>query len=466
MKKLGNILFVLDDRLSREKTKSLLRTLLAFRTFANVDIVEGPVSEEEVLKKVQAKIPQLILAPWHRYLTWPRVEAVYGLTRTSGPTFAGYFVDPVQPEELGDRADQRLRAILLDFGALDAAQSSVLVRALIVDQQRAGLTPLLEPTANIYCENWYGQQGMGMRLDAALAIPEINEHGWTKVSNALRVSLLSLWSLVYEEGPGKSEFAQAISGNTPKAYFQMAADRNSLLLRLGFSMSNWTQKDLLARFFPTKENPFSPAQLLRRSTDFIRVHQFPESNEIEIVAGFLSPESANRPIEALRSVWIEPLTNKLLKEPFFEAPNPNSKQLKALPTPQPQDSRVRLESSNTRINERVVVEAAAKIRELKEAVAKRDEQIRELKSGGVGTSQPLPPPDAEALLEAFQSRFFDAQFQIRQLELQIVQFESKGARPEQIEDLRLKIAALTSREQSWIKKLASTIEEYRKMKRH
>ena len=95
----------------------------------------------------------------------------------------------------------------------------------------------------------------------------------------------------------------------------------------------------------------------------------------------------------------------------------------------------------------------------------RDELIQELRSGGVSTAPALPAPDADALLEAFQQKYFETRYQIRQFEIQIQDIEKNGANPEQIELLRLKIAKLHAQETNWVKKLAITIETYRAAKK-
>jgi hypothetical protein len=99
--------------------------------------------------------------------------------------------------------------------------------------------------------------------------------------------------------------------------------------------------------------------------------------------------------------------------------------------------------------------------ELKQKVLEKEDTIRELRSGGVGTAPPIPPADAEALLEAFQNRYFEAKFQIRQFELEIEALESKKASPQEINTLRLKMEALLNREKAWIKKLLITLEAYK-----
>lgn len=462
-KKLGTILFVMDERLSREKATLLARTIHTLRQIADVQLLAGHIDEDSLVKKLEEQTPQLVLAPWYRYLNWSRVEAFYGLTRTSGPTFAGYFCDRVEGFELGGEADH-LRTILLDFGGMTAGETTVLVRALMKDTQRSGILPLLAAGTPVYCENWYSGQGLGLRMDAVLGLPEIANQEWAHRVNSIRIAMTSLWSLIYDEGPGKSEFHQQITINSPKAYFQVAADRRCLVLRLCYSMPTWSPKEAVSVFWPRQENPTHPAQLLLRFADFVRVHRITETTDVEVVAGFFNSAVADRAPNQLHSIWIEPITAKLVTEIPYEAPSPSTPHLKPLPTIALNDPKLRSEHGE-KARERFIVEAAVKIRELKTALSDRDQLIKELKSGGVGTSAPLPPPDAETLLEAFQERFFDARFQIRQFELQIAEMERSGATQQEVEALRVKMNVMAQRLQSWIAKLGATIESFREAKK-
>lgn len=467
-KKSGSIFFVMDERLSREKSTLLARTINALRTIADIHVITGGISEEDLLKKLEEKTPQLVLAPWYRYLAWSRVEAFYGLTRTSGPTFAGYFCEPLLPYELGETADH-LRAILLDFGSLSPSEVTMLVKALLSDTRRAGLLPLLESGTTVYCENWYSGQGLGARMDTLLSLPEIANSDWSRRGNAIRVCMNALWSLIYDDGPGKSDFHQAITPSSPKAYFQVAADRRLLTLRLCYTMPAWGPKEALTAFWPDKKKFAAAPQLLLRFADFVRVHRITENNDIEIVAAFLSsrvqPET-DAAADAVRTLWIEPLTARLVSEVPFESPSPVAPHLKPLP-PIPGAGEPKLHARSAQgAQERFIMDAAVKIRDLKKLLTERDEMIRDLRAGGVGTAQPLPPPDAESLLEAFQERYFEARFQIRQFEIQIHQMESRGVTPQEIETIRLKMQALANREQAWIRKLAQAIEAYREAKRN
>src|SRR5689334_17435612 len=109
----------MDDRLSREKTHIVARALNLLRQEAQLEILPGETTEVQLLAKLQAPdAPQYhaILAPYHKYLGWTRLEAHLGLTRSTGPAFAGYFADPLSLKDLGAVRDGA-RSTLLDFAS-------------------------------------------------------------------------------------------------------------------------------------------------------------------------------------------------------------------------------------------------------------------------------------------------------------------------------------------------------------
>jgi hypothetical protein len=465
---LGTIAIVVDDRLSRDRRGFLSRVIHAVRGFAKVQIIHGETTQEQLIERLKTESYALVLAPWHRYFAWSKIEAFYGLTRSSGPTFAGYFCESIQPYEVADQADQ-LRAILLDFVNLSASESAILIRALMKDSTRSGIRPLLDPSKSIYCENWYFGQGLGNRIDTVMTLPEIAGSEWNLRATPIRLILGALWSLIYEEGPGKSELTQATTGGkSPRAYFQLGCDGRALVFRLCYTMPSWSAKDALSNFWPNATRPTAASQLLGKYADFLRVHTINENSDVEVVVGLFNSAAAEKAHGQLHTIWIEPLSAKMVSEVPFEVPSPTAKHLKPLPSIVPPEVKSRATESaeeTLRAKERFIFDSAVKIRELKRLLDERDELIRDLKAGGVGTSAPLAPPDAESLLEAFQERYFEARYQIRQFEIQIMEMEKMGATPQEVETLRLRMATLTAREQIWIRKLASTVESFRTARR-
>jgi hypothetical protein len=497
---------MVDERLSRERGAILTRVINSLRQFAKVELLGGSITEDQLLKKMETTNYDLVLLPWYRYLSWSRAEAFWGLTRTSGPTLAGYFCEQLLPYEIGEHAEH-LRGIFLDFANLQTAEVHTIFKSLYKDVHRSGIKPLIDPDAKIYVEHWYGNQGLGTRTDSVLGLSEFQDPAWAKRSSSMRICLSALWSLIYEEGPGKTELNQLTTANVPKAYFQIAADREVAVFRLGYSIPNSSPKDAIAVFWPNPKLPAAPAQLLLKYADFVRVHSVAGTNDIEVVVGFFPSAVAEQAHGQVHTLWVEPIAANLFTEPFFEAPGPNSPRLRPLPhggahVKDPRENNIRsvpstpVQNQNSGFTQRPSAQnqnsgltprptttttavpvapfaaasaspsandeqPTAKIIELQSIIQKREATIQELKSGGVSTAQPLAPPDPESLLEAFQERYFDAKYQIRQLELEIVALEKRNATPEEINNLKQKMAALANREASWIKKLASTIETFR-----
>src|SRR3954469_16598766 len=127
--RMRTIAFVVDERLSRQRGAILTRVVNSLRTFAKIELIGGRISEDELVQRLEAQPFDLVLAPWYRYLSWSKVEGFFGLTRSSGPTFAGYFCESILPYELGEQAEH-FRAILLDFCNLDTHAIKLLVRSL------------------------------------------------------------------------------------------------------------------------------------------------------------------------------------------------------------------------------------------------------------------------------------------------------------------------------------------------
>jgi hypothetical protein len=384
------------------------------------------------------------------------------MNRTSGPTFAGYFCEPIPFFQVIDLTS-RSRKIILDFHYLSPAELTLLMRSLILDTQRAGLRPLVDAQTPLYCESWYGNQGQGTRIDHVLALPEIAKSEWIKRAPEIRILLSALWGMIYEEGPGKSETAASAIQRTPKAYFQIAASGQCLVFRLYYyTVPQCLPKDAVKLFSPDKSAPSKASQLLLRYSDFVRVHTIQETSDIEIVVGLFPSAPSEKAHDFVHTLWIEPLSARLISEPPYEAPSPANPHLRALPTVSAPDNKPRLVPTDpSGAKDRAIIDATSKIKDLRKKIEERESMIRELRSGGVGTAPPLPPPDAEGLLEAFQQRYFDARFQIRQFEVQIQEIEKKGGSPKEIQTLRLKMEALINREKAWIKKLVGTLETYK-----
>lgn len=467
-RKLGTIALVMDERISREKSQILMRAVNALRAHAQVLLLGGGTTEDELIRKMEDQPLSVVLVPWHRYLTWTRAEAFFGLSRTSGPCYAGYFAEPVRPGELGEPADYQ-RAMLFDFANLSVSEMLALIRAAAVEPARSGIRPLLEPTTPVYCENWFGAAGHGARMESILALPELAIPTWQPRAAAVRIVLQALWSLVYEEGSGKGELPQSIWAKSPRAYFQFAADRRAMVLRLCTPMISWNPKAAIQAFWPDPRRPTAAAQLLTRYADWVRVHVVSETTDIEVTAGFLPGAPADRAPESMRTLWIEPIAPQLVTEIPFEAPGPQAPHLRPLPgAPTPgrplgAGTNPLSESDEKAARERFIFNAAVKLRELKAALDDKEHQLQELRMGGIGTAAPLPPADAESLLHAFRERCRDVAADIRRVETELREAERAGGKA--VETLRARLASLHHQERDWVDLLERALQSLRHARR-
>ncbi len=434
----------MDNRISREKAGILSRSIAPLRQHFSLEVIQdNDTNEEKLHQKLQENVPHLVLAPHYRYTEWHRIEGLLGGSRNAGPTFAGYSCEALP--FFSPPVAHPTRGIHLDFHGLHPKEIFLLVHALAHERMRTGLKPLLSPRTPLYCENWYDAQGhQGNRIDTVLRLSEIEGH-WKKHGSSIRILLSALWSLFYEEGPGKAHLSQ-----TPKAYFQIGADAQCLGMRLYYrTATHFSVKDALKQFQPDSSVPSTrAAQLLLKYSDFLRVQVISENSEIEVVAGLFQTSPAETFADQKHSVWIDQISVKLVDESPFAAPSPQDPDLRPLVTSFTQESKPL-----------VLHEVKNKIIELKHKVQAQDHLIQTLKSS---SPSPAVPSDIEGILEAFQKKYFDAKYQLHQIETQIQAIEKEGTHPAELKDLRLKMEALAHREKAWIKKIMETLQAFRK----
>jgi hypothetical protein len=474
--KLGPLAFIMDARLPREKAGLLTRSINLMRTFAQVEVFRGDIDEKDFLKHLEKHSFQVILAPWYLYRNWTRVEAHLGRLRTSGSTFAGYFCEQVTPAELGEFPDL-LRAILLDFAHLNSGEINRLIRALLVDTSRTGILPLVHPGTTVYHDKWHRGGSFGAWVDGVFSIPELKDRDWMDRPNTIRTILCALWSLIYDEGTGKKELSTGATQKTPIAFTQIAADEIGLFFRLCYAVPLWTPKKALETFMPDPTRPTAAAQLLLKYGDFLRVQTISETSDVELVVGLFKSAPADEVPNGVHTIWIDTSTGDLVTEGPRDEPRIDDVQYRILAKPLTQEeatasSAAASDPDPIGVDETYVREAAKKIGALKELLVERDRLIEELKSGGVSSGtlsaadKSRKALDYEELVNAFQERYFETRFQIRQFEVKITELEAQaihGLGAEKLseaQELKLAMDGLIQREEEWIKRMSTTLDVF------
>lgn len=464
----GKFAFILDDRLSRERLHLLTQLINALRRMGQIDLLKATTTEDEILQKLETIPYRLILSPWHKYLSWAKLEAFHNQNKTSGFATAGYFADQMYTETMPEPI-KTPRSVLLDFHYLSPTESISLIRTLLDEKKRTGIRPLLVPETPIYTEDWLVGQPPGQRSEIILNLPEVETHDWHIRANSLRICMMALWSLIYEGSSIDKGLTQSTAAGQVAAYFQVAADKNCLLLRLCFTRPGWKLDDAKQFFWPKPETPSTPVQLLHRFADLIRVHPIGNGSDLELVVGFYRSSTAEKAPNQLHTFLIEPVIPQAIIEVPTEKPGSESPHLKYLPThhyrPQPQQ-RDQIQLDEYKKREKLLIEVTSKYKDLKKIIDEKDETIKFLKRGGVGSAKPMDPPDGEMLLTAFQERYFDLEYNIEKLrtEFNSLTFDGTQPNPQKINAVKNKMDALILEEQALISKLSETIKLLRDSK--
>jgi hypothetical protein len=291
--------------------------------------------------------------------------------------------------------------------------------------------------------------GLGFRIDSILELNEIASTHWNKRANTIRILMSALWSLIFDNGPGKADRGKMGSEKPPRGYFEVSADTQGLGLRLCYVEPGWKVKDVLHQFWPGALTPSTAGQVLLQYADFLRVHVDPENSEIEVTVMLYPSAPSERANDSLRTLWIEPLSHLTRLERFTEAPETQESYHKPLVT-----------------NHDLIGRAAEKIDLLKKELSEKTGEIQNLKSkGNISENIFIYPAglNGDQLLEIFNRRVTESKMKIKSLQSQILLLR-KDRNEDRLEATRLmqEIREHAASQKSWITKISETIESYQK----
>ncbi|MBL7713988.1 MAG: hypothetical protein JNL01_00885 [Bdellovibrionales bacterium] len=461
------ILILKDERLAPERAHALSRLLASLKEKLPIELMEGDASEAQILERLNRGPVSVLLMPWHRYLKALKIEAQFGLKRQSGPSFGGYFAEPISAQELGAEPS-RDRLILLDWTHMNAHEAAIWLRSFADENRRSGILPLVRDGNAVFGAAWFGDSSPGPTLDGIMRIPQLQESPWKERMGSVRMLVMGLWSLIFDEGPGK--LSDLGGAKAAKAQLQVTLDSQTLAMRCCYGMPGWKKNgwvEAVRTFWPAAAVPGGATNAIFNYADSVRVHIVGDSSDVEITVTLQASAPSKLAPQKVRQLWVDPISPKLV-EPLL-APGSGKGSPAALTQPgtfahlpAPTANGPNPETDKLK---KLLGQASVKLQELKTAILDKDKVIRELRSGGVGTAQPLPPPDTSSLLDAFTERYFEAQLQIRKVEVAFENAKNNGATPAQIEALQKRVTALTRLEKDWIEKLQKVLESYAKSDR-
>lgn len=444
--KLFTVGFVTDPSLSREKTQIALRALHALRAEAEIRYIPGNLSEQEILDRISKEPIDLLLVPWHLYMKFSRIEAHFGLTRTQGPTMAGWFAEDFSPYEI-EEEDHHFRTILIDLNRLNTQESVSLLKNLLRDSTRWGIRPHLLPHTPIHFESWSAQMGLGFRLDTVLQLPEFQNSSWNKRASSVRVLISALWSLIFDDGPGKADIQKPHADKRPRGYFEFAADNKSLVLRLCYTEPGWKLKDVLHQFWPVSQGGNSTGQVLFQHADALRVHVDPETNELEVVCILFGSDRIQGCVDIMKTLWIEPLSATTRFERIEHDSTLNDPLYKPLIT-----------------HHDLIGNAAEKIDTLRKKLQEYEEEIQVLRERGGQKENVFIYPagfGAEQLVDLIGRRFMENKARCKMLQGQLSDLQNARNEDRMYNQYLQEIRELQAQQKTWFTRIEELVARLR-----
>lgn len=435
--------FITDPTLSRDRMQIALRAVSHLREIADVRFFAGNLSEEELLGRIQNAHIDLLLAPWHKYLHYSRIEAFFGTSRLGGATMIGYFTEDIAPHELSEE-EYHLRSILIDLNRLSSTEAGEILKLFLRDSTRSGIKSFLNPRTLVHYETWSAQVGLGFRIDTVLNLPEIKNAKWKNRTQSIRLLLSSLWSLVFDSGPGRRDLEKSQKERENRAYFECAADSGALIFRLCYAEPGWKSKDVLHQFWPGSMTPSHAGQILGQFSDLLRVHVDPESSELEITLVLYPSAPAERTSNILKSIWIEPLSKISHLERSLEHESTNESYHRPLVT-----------------HHHLIGNAVQQIEDLRQVIESRDETIRNLSSKGKMTETVFVYPNGlenDQLIHLISKKITESRSRMLALQHEYGNGEVQNSNDIYKADRIMRdIRELVTQQRNWITKLKSIL---------
>lgn len=451
---------VIDERLSKERALWLTRVVSGLRAFTPVSLIRSDTDDAQLRALLDAQSTIKLLLPWDRFAK----TAWLDLPNRVG----GYSCDFITQSELEDELSKsstklHTNASFWDFSPVNGAPiaATLSMKTWLQPESHCGVRSWIAGTQPIYVEHWSNAQGLGHRLDQVAAIPELKLPQWEQRRGLIRTILTALWSLVYEHGSGVAQTSFR-GANGAIASLQITTGETAIAFRLCTQRPGRNPNEALKGFLPGSSSCTHPAQVLHHAADLTRVQWIKDAEGVEITAVLFAaaPLATLQEQSRARAFWIGSTTSESVLENPFEIPSPSNPQLRVLPSPPSSSSGPK----PTPLNQRSLEALQAQVRALTKQLAEKEEAISELRAGGVGKATPLPPPDTEALIEAFQQRYFESKLLIRKLESDLALHQTKGGSPQEALQIQSRMDALANRERTWIKKLSAAIGAVRAAK--
>ncbi len=454
--KTSKVLFLSDERLSRDRAQIVARTINRLRSLCHLEVIQkNGVTEDQIIEHTLKTRPNLLLLPWHKALQWTKLDGQLGAQRLRAPVIAGYLGEPISVEQL-EIPSNRTRMTFIDTHRTGPEEMIPWILSLAHDGLRGGssaIHALVDPPRPVpthWEDRWPAGESAGTFLDRLLAHPDLEPMGWSSRRQQLRSLAIALWTLIHEEGPGAGELSQiqASAAKSEVAKLHLGVSTSLLTLRLVWSLPVWNSRDVLESWWrrPNHLSPDTPA-IVAANCDILRIQHHADASRIELVAGFLPSAPSMSAPQELRTLIIEPLEDRFSGEGQGALMPPALQPLAGS------------QKSNPSAPNRPATDGLSaphqEIEALKKLLAERDRTLERMREGGVGenTQPALRAPDLESLIGAVRDRIEDSLLQIRDLHRSLKEAKYRGLKPEEIMKVRTRLRSLQLRHKTWVTEL-------------
>ncbi len=288
----SKIAFIFDERLSHDRKKIFARTIARLRTKFKIDLLPQEITEAELITRLEDNSYSLVLLPWYKYLSWKKLESFYGSMRMTGPTVAGYFADAILPFEIPELPNYN-RVLLFDFYRFEIPEIQMLIQGVISSEERSGFAGLATDSSTLYRFDWFhNPKTTSQCIDVALQNALFQNNDWSHRTTNIRFALTALWLL---------------SKDALRSQLEMCEINQRLMIKLVFEDHQLTLHHMMDYIWPHGDHQNTALNELYKNVDFLRIHHFPESHQIEMTAYFTPMAPSIHYPNEVRGIWVEPL---------------------------------------------------------------------------------------------------------------------------------------------------------------
>lgn len=289
------IAFIFDDRLPHDRKIQFQRTITLLKGKFDITVLPSNFTEENLIEHLEHHTYSLVLLPWYKYLSWKKIDSFFGALKMERTVVSGYFADPVLAFEFG-MMPIFYRQIILDFHRFEMPDIELMIQSLVHPKERTGFAVLSKLTP-VFNTQWMEKDAKSTHcVDEIMALPMFHEHQWKNRLSNFRFFLTGLWSYM-----------------VPSAEIEVAEFQKRIAIKALFSNSDYTLKQSMNWMWPNHVPTHPSINEMHTHSDFMRIHHYPETQQVELTAYFLQGNpSMNYPNE-VRGFWIEPVQIKNLK---------------------------------------------------------------------------------------------------------------------------------------------------------